>query len=97
MNHYHWISRLGYPSNWSIYRFGFQSEIDGVDVGEDLDIGNLGFTLYYQVNDNFGIRGGYASNVFGNSDIDNGVFRIQFMYGWNRVVENAKKLQGGEG
>ena len=75
-----------------LYRNGFQSEINGVDVGEDLNIGDLGFTLHYQVNDNFGIRGGYSSNVFGNSDIDNGVFRIQFMYGWNKAVENAKKL-----
>jgi hypothetical protein len=31
-----------------LYRGGFQSEIDGDEVGDDLDIGNLGFTLNYR-------------------------------------------------
>ncbi|MFC1859303.1 transporter, partial [Thermodesulfobacteriota bacterium] len=34
-----------------LYRGGFQSEIDGVVAGEELNIGNLGFTLNYQVTD----------------------------------------------
>ena len=75
-----------------LYRGGFQSEIDGVEVGDELDIGDLGFTLNYQVTDNFVVRTGYSSNVFGDGDLDNGVLRVQFVYGWQESVENLKKL-----
>lgn len=78
-----------------LYRAGFQSEINGVDAGDDLDVGNLGFTLNYQVTDNAAIRAGFSSNVFGDSDLDNSMLRIGFIYGWNRAMENAKKLQQG--
>ncbi len=78
-----------------LYRGGFQSEIDGVEVGDDLDIGNLGFTLSYQVTDNLSIRTGFSSNVFGDSDLDNSMIRTQFVYGWHRDFENIKKLQSG--
>jgi Putative MetA-pathway of phenol degradation len=78
-----------------LYRWGFQTEIDGVDVGEELDIGNLGYTLSYQVTDNMAIRTGYSSNVFGDDDLDNSMFRLQFVYGWNQPNENAKKLMSG--
>jgi hypothetical protein len=78
-----------------LYRAGFQSEIDGVDVGEDLDIGNLGFTLNYQVTDNLAIRTGFSSNVFGDDDLDNSMIRLQFVFGWHRDNENIKKLQRG--
>jgi len=75
-----------------LYRQGFQSEIDGVDVGDELDIGNVGFSLNYVVNDNIMIRTSFGSNVFGDSDVDNSVLRLQFVYGWNQSSENAKKL-----
>jgi len=75
-----------------LYRSGFQSEIDGVEVGDDLDIGNLGFTLSYQVTDNLSIRTGFSSNVFGDNDVDNSMVRLQFVYGWHRDFENIKKL-----
>ena len=78
-----------------LYRSGFQSEIDGHDAGDDLDIGNLGFTLNYQVTDNLAIRTGFSSNVFGDNDLDNSLIRIQFTYGWNQSMENAKKLMSG--
>jgi hypothetical protein len=87
------------PSLWGsldlLYRGGFQSEIDGVEMGEDLNIGDLGFTLAYQVNDNLGIHAGFSSNVFGDSDLDNSMIRLQFVYGWHRDTENIKKLQQG--
>jgi hypothetical protein len=54
-----------------LYRSGFQSEIDGDEVGDDLDIGNLGFTLNCQVTDNLSIRTSVSSNVFGGDDLDN--------------------------
>ena len=78
-----------------LYRGGFQSEIDGVEVGDDLDIGNLGFTLSYQVTDNLSILTGFSSNVFGDSDLDNSMIRTQLVYGWHRDFENIKKLQQG--
>ncbi len=78
-----------------LYRSGFQSEIGGVNLGDELDIGNIGFTLHYQVTDNLGIRTGFSSNVFGDNDLDNSMVRLQFVYGWHRDMENIKKLQRG--
>jgi hypothetical protein len=78
-----------------LYRSGFQSEIDGVEVGEDLDIGNLGFTLNYQVNDNLSIRTSFSSNMFGDKDLDNSMIRLQLVYAWHKDFENIKKLQHG--
>jgi hypothetical protein len=85
------------PSLWGsldlLYRGGFQSKIDGVEMGDELDIGDLGFTLNYQVNDNLGIRTGFSSNVFGDSNLENSMIRLQFVYGWHNEMENIKKLQ----
>ena len=78
-----------------LYRSGFQSEIDGVEMGEELDIGDLGYTLNFQVNDNLGIRASFSSNVFGDSDLDNSMIRLQLVYGWHNQMENIKKLQSG--
>ena len=87
------------PSLWGsldlLYRGGFQSEIDGVETGDELDIGDLGYTLNFQVNDNLGIRGSFSSNVFGDSDLDNSMIRLQLVYGWHNQMENIKKLQRG--
>lgn len=78
-----------------LYRNGFQSEINGVEVGDELDIGDLGFTLNYQATDNLFIRTSFASNVFGDSDLDNSVLRLQFIYGWHQASENAKRMKKG--
>jgi hypothetical protein len=78
-----------------LYRGGFQSEIDGADVGDKLDIGNLGFTLNYHATDNLTIRTGFSSNVFGDDDLDNSLIRIQFIYAWHTASENMKKVIGG--
>ncbi len=77
-----------------LYRRGFQSEIDGVEVGDELEVGNLGLTLNYQVTDNLALRAGYSSNLFGDSDLDNSVVRLQLVYGWHRLSENMRKLRG---
>ncbi|MCH7913845.1 MAG: transporter [Deltaproteobacteria bacterium] len=79
-----------------LYRGGFQSEIDGVEVGDKLDIGNLGFTLNYQATDNLSIRTGFSSNVFGDDDLDNSLIRIQFVYAWHKASENFKKVIRGQ-
>jgi len=78
-----------------LYRGGFQSKIEGVKVGDKIDIGNLGFTLNYQVTDNLTIRTGFSTNVFGDDDLDNSVIRIQFVYAWHKASENMKKLIRG--
>ncbi len=62
-------------------------------LGDALDIGNLGFTLNYQVTDNAALRAGYSSNVFGDSDVDNSIIPLQLVDGWHSVVENMKKLK----
>jgi hypothetical protein len=91
----HDFTRSFFASLDALYRAGFQSEINGVEVGDDLDIGNLGFTLNYQVTDNLAIRASYSSNVFGDQDLDNSMIRLQFVFGWHRDTENIKKLQRG--
>ena len=77
-----------------LYRRGFQSEIDGVEVGDELEVGNLGLTLNYQVTDNLALRAGYNSHLFGDSDLDNSVVRLQLVYGWHILTENMRKLRG---
>ena len=76
-----------------LYRGGFQSEINGVEVGDELDVGNLGFTLNYQITDNVTIRTSFISNVFGDDNLDNSILRLQFVYGWHPSVEKLKKLR----
>ena len=64
-------------------------------MGEELDVGNIGFTLNYKATDNLVIRTSYMSNVFGDNDLDNSILRIQFVYAWSSPAENAKKLMKG--
>ncbi len=78
-----------------LYRSGFQSKINGVNVGEELDIGDLGFTLNFSVTDNITLRTSYMSNLFGDSGLENSMLRLQFVYGWHPATENAKRLQQG--
>ena len=78
-----------------LYRGGFQSEINGAGVGDELKVGNLGFTLNYQVTDNITVRTGFSSNVFGDDDLDNSIIRMQFVYAWHPVTENIKRLRQG--
>jgi hypothetical protein len=78
-----------------LYQNGFQSKIDGEEVGEKLEIGNVGFAMNYQISDNITIRTSFSSNVFGDDDLDNSMIRIQFVYAWHRDNENIKKLQRG--
>lgn len=78
-----------------LYRAGFKSEINGVKVGDKLDIGNLGFTLHFKATDNLAIRTGFSSNLFGEKKVDNSLIRIQFVYAWHPASENMKKLRAG--
>jgi hypothetical protein len=78
-----------------LYQTGFESEIDGNEVGEKLEIGQLGFSFNYQVTDNVSIRTGYSSNVFGDANLETSAVRLQFVYAWHTSTENAKKLSKG--
>ncbi len=91
----HDFTRSFFGSLDMLYRSGFQSEINGIEVGDELNVGNLGFTLGYQATGNLAIRTGYSSNLFGDSDLDNSIIRIQFVYAWHPASENMKKLQQG--
>jgi hypothetical protein len=91
----HDFTRSFFGSLDLLYRGGFQSEINGIEVGEELDVGNIGFTLNFTATDNLAIRTSYMSNVFGDSDLDNSILRIQFVYAWNPPSENTKKLMKG--
>jgi len=76
-----------------LYRKGFESTIGGVEAGEELDIGDLGYTLNVTTTDNLTIRASFSSNVFGDNDVENSVIRMQFVYRWHEATENNKKLQ----
>ncbi len=78
-----------------LYRSGFQSKIDGVELGDELEIGNLGFTLNYQVTRNVTIRTGFSSNVFGDDDLNTSMGRLMFVYAWNPADENVYRIMGG--
>jgi hypothetical protein len=78
-----------------LYRGGFQSKINGVEVGEEVDIGDFGFTLNYTTTDNLMIRTSFSSNVFGDNEVDNSILRLQFVYAWHTATENNKKLMQG--
>lgn len=86
------FTRTFYGSLDLLYRTGFQSEINGVTVGDEIEIGDLGFTLNYQVTDNLGMRASYSSNLFGDDSLDSSLVRLQLVYGWHRLTENIKKL-----
>lgn len=75
-----------------IYQSGFQSKIDGSEVGDKLEIGNFGFTLNYQISDNIILRTCFSSNVFGDKDLETSVLRLQFVFAWNPATERMKKL-----
>jgi len=92
----HWthdFTRQFFGSIDLLYRNGFQSEINGVNLGSDIEIGDLGFTLNFQVTDNVTIRTSFSSNVFGDSDIETSMIRLQFVYAWDMAIQNIKKLE----
>ena len=92
----HWthdFTRQFFGSIDLLYRNGFQSEIDGVNIGSDVEIGDLGFTLNFQVTENVTIRTSFSSNVFGDSDVDTSMIRLQFVYAWDMAIQNIRKLE----
>ena len=76
------------------FTIGQVGDVVAEEVGDDVDVGNFGFTFNFQVTDNVTMRTGYSSNVFGDDNLDNSILRMQFVYAWHRATENTKKLQG---
>jgi hypothetical protein len=75
-----------------MWRKGFDTELDGVSAGDELDFKTLGFTFDFFINDNASIRFSYHSNFIDDDALDADMLRIQFNYGWNALVENTKQL-----
>ena len=87
------ITRTLFGSIDFMWRKGFDTELDGVSAGDELDIKTLGFTFDFIINDNTSIRFSYHSNFIDDDALDADMLRIQFNYGWNALVENVKQLQ----
>jgi hypothetical protein len=89
----HDITRTLFGSIDFMWRQGFDTELDGNDVGDELELKTLGFTIDYIINDNATVRFSYHSNFIDDDDLDADMMRFQFNYGWNALVENVKQLE----
>jgi hypothetical protein len=78
-----------------VYQNGFQSKVEGNEVGEKFEVGTLGFTLNFQITDNVTMRTSYSSNLFGDENLETNFIRLQFVYGWHRTSINMEKLLKG--
>ncbi len=62
---YEWITDNGLTPHVLV-----DAELDGVDMGDELDFKSLGFTFDYILNDNASIRFSYHSNFIDDNDLD---------------------------
>ncbi len=91
----HDFTRSFFGSLDMLYRKGFQSKINGVEIGDELEIGNLGFTLNFQATQNLIVRTSYSSNVFGDDALDTSMIRMQVAYAWHPVNQAIDRLMSG--
>ncbi|MBN2174327.1 MAG: hypothetical protein JW731_09355, partial [Bacteroidales bacterium] len=58
----------------------------------------VGATLGYQVNDNMQLTLSYNTTVNDNDaeDLKMDGFRVTLIYGWHKLVEGMKRLEGAE-
>ena len=89
----HDITRTLFGSIDFMWRQGFDTELDGNDVGDELELKTLGFTVDYTISDNATVRFSYHSNFIDDDELDADMVRFQFNYGWNALVENVKQLE----
>ena len=87
------ITRTLFGSIDFMWRKGFDTELDGDSVGDELEIMTLGFTFDFMINDNASVRVSYHSNFIDDDELDADMVRFQLNYGWNALVENVKQLQ----
>ena len=79
----------------AVWYYGAESEFDGMS-GDQLNEVGLGFTFGYSINQNLMLTAGYTATVEdGRDDLDLGVFRVNLIYGWHRLLEGIKRLGGG--
>jgi len=74
---------------------GGKATIDGVE-GNSLNNLGMGGTLGYQINDNMQLVVSYNSTVNDNSseDLKMDGFRVTFIYGWHKLIEGMRRLNG---
>ena len=89
----HDITRTLFGSIDFMWRKGFDTELDGNDAGDELELKTIGFTVDYTINDNATMRFSYHSNFIDDDELDADMVRFQFNYGWNALVENVKQLE----
>jgi hypothetical protein len=79
----------------AIWYYGGESTIASLS-GEKLNDLGVGFTLGYQINDNLMLTAGYTATIdVGQGDLDLGVFRINLVYGWHKLIEGINRLEDG--
>jgi hypothetical protein len=79
----------------AVYYAHGASSINGVP-GNQLNVGGVGFTLGYQVNDNLAFTFGYKSTLNNGSDptaLRMDSFMMSLVFGWHPLVEGMKRLK----
>jgi Putative MetA-pathway of phenol degradation len=76
---------------------GGKATIDTVE-GDNLNNLGIGGTLGYQINDNLQLTVSYSSTVNDkdSEDLKMDGFRITLLYGWHRLIEGMRRLEGHE-
>lgn len=76
---------------------GGTATIDGVE-GNALNNVGIGGTLGIQVNDNMQLTGSYSSTINDSDpeDLNMDGFRISLIYGWHKLIEGMRRLNGNE-
>jgi hypothetical protein len=74
---------------------GGKATLDGVE-GEALDNLAVGLTLGYQINKNLNFMVSYKSTIDDRApgDLQLDGLSVIFMYGWHKLVEGARRLEG---
>jgi hypothetical protein len=79
----------------AVWYHGAESTIGSLSGDELNDVG-VGFTLGYQINDNMLLTmGDTVTTEDGRGDLDLRVFRVNLVFGWHRLLEGIRRLEGG--
>ena len=77
----------------AVYYTGGEATIGALTTTE-LDDLAVGFTLGYQINESMTLTAGYTVTTDdGVDDLDLGVFRINLVTGWHKLLEGMERLQ----
>ena len=66
------------------------------ELGEDLDMLGMGFTLGYHINDNIQLTAGYMATINDSAptDLRMDMFKLSLTFGWHPLIEGMKRLGG---